>query len=84
MFIEQINQINHALAETGYEERLKNSGPQKVKVIKTIRELTGWRLKEAKDFVDAAPGAVFKVGSKAEAMHYRAELVMIGVQAEIA
>lgn len=84
MFIEQINQINHDLAETGYEVWLINSGPQKVKVIKTIRELTGWRLKEAKDFVDAAPNAVFKDGSKAEAMHYCAELVKIGAQARIA
>lgn len=41
MFIEQINQINHVLSETGYEVRLTNSGPQKVKVIKTVRELTG-------------------------------------------
>lgn len=84
MFIEQINQINHALAEIGYEVWLNNSGPQKVKVIKTVRELTGWVLKEAKDFVDAAPNAVFKVGSKAEAMHYCAELVKIGAQAKIA
>ena len=41
MFIEQINQINHVLSETGYEVRLTNSGPQRVKVIKTVRELTG-------------------------------------------
>lgn len=53
MFVEQINQINHVLSETGYEVRLTNSGPQKVKVIKAVREL-----KEVKAFVDAAPDAV--------------------------
>lgn len=84
MFIEQINQINHALSETGYEVRLTNSGPQKVKAIKTVRELTGWGLKEAKAFVDAAPDAVLKVGSEVEAMHYRAEFAKIGAQTEIA
>ena len=84
MFIEQINQINHVLSEIGYEVRLTDSGPQKVKVIKTVCELTGWGLKEAKAFVDAAPNAVFKVGSKDEAMLFRAELKKIGAQAEIA
>lgn len=61
-----------------------NSGPQKVKVIKTVRELTGWGLKEAKAFVDAAPDAVLKVGRQDEAMRYRSEFAKIGTQAEIA
>lgn len=84
MFIEQINQINHALEELGCEVRLINSGPNKVKVIKMVRELTGWGLREAKAFVDAAPEAVLKVGSKDEAMYFRSELAKIEAQAEIA
>lgn len=46
--------------------------------------MTGWGLKEAKAFVDAAPDAVLKVGSKVEAMNYRAEFAKIGAQTEIA
>lgn len=84
LFIEQINQINHALEELGCEVRLINSGPNKVKVIKMVRELTGWGLREAKAFVDAAPKAVLKVGSKDEAMYFRSELAKIEAQAEIA
>lgn len=34
--------INHVLSEKGYEVRLTNSEPQKVKAIKAVRELTGW------------------------------------------
>lgn len=83
MFIEQIIQINHALSETVYEVRLTDSGPQKVKAIKTVHELTGWGLMEAKDFVDEVPNAVFKVGSKDEAMHFCAELAKIGARAEL-
>lgn len=41
MFVEQINQITHALSEMGYEVRLIKSGSQKVKAIKTVCELTG-------------------------------------------
>lgn len=84
MFIEQINQINCVLSKAGYEVRLTDFGSQKVKVIKTVRELTGWGLKEAKTFVEAVPNAVLKVGSKEEAIHYCEELAKIGALAEIA
>lgn len=83
MFIEQINQIKHALAEIGYEVQLKNAGPNKVKVIRVVHELTGWGLKEAKDFVQTAPNAIFKVGSKSEALYYCEELLKLGAQAEV-
>ena len=68
----------------GYEVRLTKPGSQKVKVIKKVCELTGWGLEEAKNFVNAAPDAIFKVGSKDEAMHCRAELAKIGAQVESA
>ena len=84
MFVEQINQITHALSEMGYEVRLIKSGSQKVKAIKTVCELTGWGLEEAKNFVNAASDAKFKVGSKDEAMYCRAVLAKIGAQVEIA
>ena len=84
MFIEQINQINRALSKVGYEVRLTDFGTQKVKAIKTVRELTGWGLKEAKTFVDAVPNAVLKVGSREEAIRYCEELANIGALAEIA
>ena len=52
----------------GYEVRLTKPGSQKVKDIKKVCGLTGWGLEEAKNFVNAAPDAIFKVGSKDEAM----------------
>lgn len=63
---------------------MTNSGPKKVKVIKVVRELTGWGLKEAKVFVDAAPDYILKVGMNVEAMNYRVEFAKIGAQTEIA
>ena len=41
--------------KTEFDCILKDVGPEKIKVIKTVRELTGLGLKEAKDLVDNAP-----------------------------
>ena len=43
---------------------LKDSGAQKIQVIKVVRELTSLGLKEAKDLVDAAPKAVLEKATK--------------------
>ena len=49
-------------------------GPNKVKVIKVVREATGLGLKEAKDVVDGAPKVVKEGASKAEAEELKAKL----------
>lgn len=44
--------------KTEFDVELTEVGPNKVKVIKVVREATGLGLKEAKDLVEAAPKAV--------------------------
>ena len=47
-----------AEAKTEFEVELTEVGPNKVKVIKVVREITGLGLKEAKDAVDGAPKVI--------------------------
>ena len=53
--------------KTEFDVELTEVGPNKVKVIKVVREVTGLGLKEAKDLVDGAPKIVKEGASKAEA-----------------
>ena len=53
--------------KTEFDVELTEVGPNKVKVIKVVREITGLGLKEAKDLVDGAPKLVKEAVSKAEA-----------------
>ena len=53
--------------KTEFDVELSEVGPNKVKVIKVVREITGLGLKEAKDLVDTAPKMVKEAVSKAEA-----------------
>ena len=53
--------------KTEFDVELTEVGPNKVKVIKVVREATGLGLKEAKDVVDSAPKNVKEQVSKAEA-----------------
>ena len=50
-----------------FDVELTEIGPNKVKVIKVVREVTGLGLKEAKDLVDNAPKVVKEAASKVEA-----------------
>ena len=50
-----------------FDVELTEVGPNKVKVIKVVREATGLGLKEAKDLVDAAPKVIKEAAAKAEA-----------------
>ena len=59
---------------------LTEVGPNKVKVIKVVRELTGLGLKEAKDLVDGAPKMVKENASKAEADDIKAKLEAEGAK----
>ena len=53
--------------KTEFDVELTEVGPNKVKVIKVVREVTGLGLKEAKDVVDGAPKVVKQGASKDEA-----------------
>ena len=60
--------------KTEFDVELTEVGPNKVKVIKVVRELTGLGLKEAKDLVDGAPKNVKEAVSKEEAEDIKAKL----------
>ncbi len=53
--------------KTEFNVELTEVGPNKVKVIKIVRDYTGLGLKEAKDLVDGAPSIIKEAVSKAEA-----------------
>ena len=53
--------------QTEFDVILKEVGPEKIKVIKVVREVTGLGLKEAKDLVDGAPQKIKEQISKDEA-----------------
>ena len=55
-------------------------GPNKVKVIKVVREATGLGLKEAKDVVDGAPKVVKEAASKEEAEELKSKLEAEGAK----
>ena len=59
-------------------------GPNKIPVIKVVRELTGLGLKEAKDLVDAAPKPVKEGVTREEADKIKAALEEQGAKVEIA
>ena len=64
--------------QTEFAVILKEGGAKKIQVIKVVRELTGLGLKEAKDLVDSAPGAVKEGISKADAEAMKAKLEEAG------
>ena len=53
--------------KTEFDVELTEVGPNKVKVIKIVRDYTGLGLKEAKDLVDSAPSIIKEAITKAEA-----------------
>ena len=57
-----------------FDVELTEVGPNKVKVIKVVREITGLGLKEAKEVVDGAPKMVKEGASKAEAEDIKTKL----------
>jgi large subunit ribosomal protein L7/L12 len=78
-----------ATAEPAVEEQTEFSavlaeiGPNKIPVIKVVRELTGLGLKEAKDLVDAAPKPVKEGIAREEAEKIKAALEEQGAKVEI-
>ena len=66
--------------KTEFDVELTEVGPNKVKVIKVVREVTGLGLKEAKDMVDSAPKALKTGVSKEEAEDLKAKLEAEGAK----
>ena len=66
--------------KTEFDVELTEVGPNKVKVIKVVRELTGLGLKEAKEVVDNAPKIVKEQADKAIADDIKAKLEAEGAK----
>ena len=66
--------------KTEFDVELTDVGPNKIKVIKVVREATGLGLKEAKDLVEAAPKVLKEGASKAEADDIKAKLEAEGAK----
>ncbi len=66
--------------QTEFNVELTEVGPNKVKVIKVVREITGLGLKEAKAVVDGAPKNVKEGVEKAEAEDIKAKLEAEGAK----
>lgn len=69
--------------KTEFDVELKESGPNKIAVIKLVRELTGKGLKESKDLVDAAPKVVKEKVKKEEGEELKKKFEEAGAKAEL-
>ncbi len=69
--------------KTEFDVELTECGPNKVKVIKVVREITGLGLKEAKDLVDGAPKTLKEAASKDEAADIKTKLEAEGAKVTI-
>ena len=66
--------------KTEFDVELTEVGPNKVKVIKVVKDATGLGLKEAKDIVDGAPKVVKEAASKDEAEAIKTKLEAEGAK----
>jgi large subunit ribosomal protein L7/L12 len=69
--------------KTEFDVILKAGGPNKLAVVKAVKELTGNGLKESKDIVDGAPSTLKEGVSKDEADALKAALEEAGAEVEI-
>jgi large subunit ribosomal protein L7/L12 len=69
--------------QTEFDVVLTSFGAQKVPVIKTVREITGLGLKEAKDLVEGVPSSVKEGVSKDEAEQIKKKLEEAGASVEV-
>ena len=66
-----------------FDVELKDVGPNRINVIKAVREITGLGLKEAKELVESAPKAVKEAIPKAEAEELKKKLEEAGAKVEL-
>jgi large subunit ribosomal protein L7/L12 len=69
--------------KTSFDVILKAAGPQKLAVVKLVKDLTGLGLKEAKDLVDGAPKPVKEGVSKEESETLKKQLEEAGAEVEV-
>ena len=69
--------------QTSFDVVLTAAGPQKIQVIKAVREITGLGLKEAKGLVDEAPKPVKEGASKEDAEEIKKKLTDAGAEVEL-
>jgi large subunit ribosomal protein L7/L12 len=69
--------------KTEFDVVLAEVGPEKIKVIKAVRELTGLGLKEAKAVVDGAPGPIKEGVSKEEGEEIKKQIEEVGAKIEL-
>ena len=70
--------------QTEFDVVLVDAGAEKIKVIKVVREVvSGLGLKEAKEFVEAAPKTIKEAASKEECEKIKAKLAEVGATVEI-
>lgn len=69
--------------KTEFDVILSEVGPEKIKVIKVVREITGLGLKEAKDLVDNAPKPIKEGVNKDEANNIKAKFEEVGAKVDI-
>src|SRR5450755_2208633 len=69
--------------QTEFDAVLSEVGPNKINVIKVVRELTGLGLKEAKAVVDEAPKAIKEAVSKEEAQRISDKMAEVGAKVTI-
>ena len=69
--------------KTEFDVELTEVGPNKGKVIKVVREITGLGLKEAKEAVDSAPKTLKEAVSKEEAEDIKAKLEAEGAKVTV-
>ena len=72
-----------AEVKTNFDVVLKASGPNKLQIVKLVKELTGLGLKEAKDMVDGAPKTIKEGLPKDEAENLRKQLTEAGAEVEL-
>ena len=72
-----------AAEKTEFDVILKAGGPNKLAVVKLVKELTGNGLKESKDLVDAAPSTLKEGVSKDEAEGLKKSLEEAGAEVEV-
>ena len=69
--------------KTEFDVVLAESGAEKIKVIKAVREITGLGLAEAKALVDGAPKTLKEATSKEDAEAIKAKLEEVGAKVEL-
>ena len=72
-----------AAEKTNFDVVLKAAGPNKLQIVKLVKELTGLGLKEAKDMVDGAPKTIKEGLPKDEAENLKKQLTEAGAEVEL-